>query len=449
MNNDFFTDKACGLFLGLAIGDALGAPVEGLKPGHIKTLFKILDDYVDASTFFKKGIKSFRLKGLYTDDTQQMLTVCDCLLNHNDITSDLLADKFKTLCLDDTCGGFGVFRGTGYYFRKTMTELLDGINWEQAAGATAGCMAAVRIPPVIIANYENINKLAGKIIETSIVTHKNPMGISAALWHAYIIRELIPLTPGDPIDFDKIFSESAEFCRNNETYLAKSYKHLLYSSHDEGIYAVSSMIPDFYKILRTKNVERIDEFILDYAREYASGPVHKINVPFCLTIIPQAIKMFYLNHHSFEQPVIESVNSGGDTDTLAALTGSYCGAYYGLENIPEKWVKGLVNFSQIKLRAEAMINTKIKQLLTPLKDMEHKLTLHEHNFLKKYESLKKPKKPKKQPAVKNEDTFHEDDDINPSIPKRTDKVKWRDYEKQKSQNKRKRRKDNLRDEPFE
>jgi len=159
--------------------------------------------------------------------------------------------------------------------------------------------------------------------------------------------------------------------------------------------------------------------------------------------------MFYLHCHDFQEPIIEAINSGGDTDTLAALTGSYCGAYFGLENIPEKWIKGLVNFSQIKLRAEAMINAKIKQLITPLKDMEHKLTLHEYNFLKKHLAEQKAKKQKKHPTEKKIEPINDEDETPSLIPKRTDKAGWREYEKQKAQNKRKRRKDNLRDDPFE
>ena len=31
-------------------------------------------------------------------------------------------------------------------------------------------------------------------------------------------------------------------------------------------------------------------------------------------------------------------NLGGDTDTIAAIAGGLAGTFYGLENIPEKWL---------------------------------------------------------------------------------------------------------------
>lgn len=46
---------------------------------------------------------------------------------------------------------------------------------------------------------------------------------------------------------------------------------------------------------------------------------------------------------SYREAVIKAVNLGGDTDTIGAITGSLAGLYYGLENIPKNWVKDLRN----------------------------------------------------------------------------------------------------------
>jgi len=46
---------------------------------------------------------------------------------------------------------------------------------------------------------------------------------------------------------------------------------------------------------------------------------------------------------SYVEAVLKAVNLGGDTDTIAALTGALAGLKWGLEAIPEKWIKQLAN----------------------------------------------------------------------------------------------------------
>lgn len=52
--------------------------------------------------------------------------------------------------------------------------------------------------------------------------------------------------------------------------------------------------------------------------------------------------LYWASHsHSFKEAIIGPVNHGGDADTIAALTGGIAGAYWGLDNIPKKWIEAL------------------------------------------------------------------------------------------------------------
>ena len=42
---------------------------------------------------------------------------------------------------------------------------------------------------------------------------------------------------------------------------------------------------------------------------------------------------------NFEDAVLGAVNIGRDTDTIAAIAGAICGAFHGIQSIPERWVK--------------------------------------------------------------------------------------------------------------
>lgn len=44
-----------------------------------------------------------------------------------------------------------------------------------------------------------------------------------------------------------------------------------------------------------------------------------------------------LTTNSYESCVLRAVNLGGDTDTIAAVSGGLAGILYGIESIPIKW----------------------------------------------------------------------------------------------------------------
>ena len=49
------------------------------------------------------------------------------------------------------------------------------------------------------------------------------------------------------------------------------------------------------------------------------------------------------NAHSYEETVILAVNLGGDTDTIAAISGGLAGILYGYDAIPTDWIGTLKN----------------------------------------------------------------------------------------------------------
>src|SRR5215216_7218083 len=87
-------DRARGCLLGLAIGDALGAPLEGLSAQQIRAHYGIVVDYVDGARAWKKKPYRWRMPGLYSDDTQQALALCDVLLGCGRIDLDRLAELY-------------------------------------------------------------------------------------------------------------------------------------------------------------------------------------------------------------------------------------------------------------------------------------------------------------------------------------------------------------------
>ena len=90
-------DRVRGCLLGLAIGDALGAPLEGLTAQQIKTHYGRVKNYVDGVQAWKRKPYRWRLRGLYSDDTQQAMALCDVLIDHRRIEPQRLAELYLAL----------------------------------------------------------------------------------------------------------------------------------------------------------------------------------------------------------------------------------------------------------------------------------------------------------------------------------------------------------------
>lgn len=61
---------------------------------------------------------------------------------------------------------------------------------------------------------------------------------------------------------------------------------------------------------------------------------YKFNIT-CQGSVPQALEAFF-ESKSFEDSIRNAISIGGDSDTIAAITGSIAGVYYG---IPKRLVK--------------------------------------------------------------------------------------------------------------
>jgi poly(ADP-ribose) glycohydrolase ARH3 len=59
--------------------------------------------------------------------------------------------------------------------------------------------------------------------------------------------------------------------------------------------------------------------------------------------VPLAVLAFVRSPASYENAVTEAVRCGGDTDTIAAMTGALSGALLGAERLPIAWLSRLEN----------------------------------------------------------------------------------------------------------
>lgn len=122
-----------------------------------------------------------------------------------------------------------------------------------------------------------------------------------------------------------------------ETKLATIPSH----NHDDAITGAQAVTAAIYfarKGYSKKDIKTLLEFYFDYNLNFSLSELQH-NYKFSSRTsesVPQAIFCF-LESSSFEDAIRKSVSIGGDSDTIAAITGSISEAYYGIpEELKEK-----------------------------------------------------------------------------------------------------------------
>jgi ADP-ribosyl-[dinitrogen reductase] hydrolase len=160
---------AVGAYLGLAVGDALGATVEFMTPREIQEAHRVHRDIV--------GGGWLRLRrGQVTDDTEMSLALGSAILSAGCVDANTIAAAFsdwmRTKPVDI---GHTVRRGLSNYRRTGATEVQQN-DYDAGNGA---CMRSLPIALATLGADAQAVALANRI--QSHITHHNPVGDAGTL----------------------------------------------------------------------------------------------------------------------------------------------------------------------------------------------------------------------------------------------------------------------------
>jgi poly(ADP-ribose) glycohydrolase ARH3 len=299
--------KFRGALLGTAVGDALGAPVEG------RSMEKVRSVYGEEKVWTM-------VNGRYTDDTEMMIGVAESLIRIRGFNG---ADMARTFIQN-----FDVKRGYGPGSTGALRMIREGENWDTASKklfggeGSYGNGAAMRIAPVGLFYYDDTAALREAAYKSSMITHSHELGKEGAALQAFAVALAVR---GQK---EGMLSELEAFVQNSV------YKEKI----------------------------RLIGLLLEKAPPTKKEVIAKLgNGMAAFNSVPTAIHSF-LHAGSFEEGVVSAVSLGGDTDTIGAMSGAISGAYYGDSAIPREWVKqleaGEKGKSYIRMLAEKLYNSK-------------------------------------------------------------------------------------------
>ncbi|MSP13326.1 MAG: hypothetical protein EXR62_10275 [Chloroflexi bacterium] len=371
-------DRLLGLLLGMAVGDALGAPVEGWQAEEIAAKFGQVQGYVDTGF----------LSGCYTHHGQQALCVMEVLLAKGQFDGAALRDLFVELAQIHIPGGYrpklgrslGVFRGARPAFREAVEQMAAGVAWEKAGIVSAANDAVARVLPLAIIHRENkLVAFREDVINAVWMTHRDPRALSVSV--AFSAALLIVANHGARMGIEEFFNELRVFIENGEDYIEKRYW-----SPEVGLpRQVCRQMSLALRVVRStysKNLAHGLQTITAFARSCSSMQPHALS-PFVIATFPTALLLFAHYHDDPTTALLQTVNLGGESAALGAIVGALIGGRHGAAELPRDWLAGLRHADFMRQRAEALIYGKALPADAPtLREVEVKLTLDAGKYQK-------------------------------------------------------------------
>lgn len=162
--------------MGLAVGDALGAPIEFMSGSEISARFPGgITDYPD---FDGSPVQA----GEVTDDTQMAVAVAASLAERGGLDMDDVAVRLVEW---EARGGT-----TGPSTSEGIAALVKGVPWREAGGLqtpSSGCLP--RCAPVALALAEE--EVVGATLDCCRATHRHPLALAASVAQNLILCRLV------------------------------------------------------------------------------------------------------------------------------------------------------------------------------------------------------------------------------------------------------------------
>lgn len=328
---DYITkmNKARGSFLGLAIGDALGAPYEfGHTSDAIREEMHQVRHLHDGSPLFGANTP----KGNWTDDTSMALCLADSLIENNGYDSYDIMEKYTKWLFE----GYRTFHPIGFGVGLqtsdaivTFTQITKTVAKDSPKTQSIGNGCIMRLAPIVIANIDNTPDEVLYAAKLSARETHDSIG-------AVAITELMAATL-------YLLLNGA-----NKENLLENAKNLI--KDRESIEFLKSVKDSHNSIHSKKGTElcNLGGYALD-----------------CYNIAMWGL----MNFDSFLYGMLGVIGLGGDTDTNGAVYGQLAGAFYGYDLIPEEWKKDIYLGDEITKLADELVKIgKYKILKTRFED---------------------------------------------------------------------------------
>jgi ADP-ribosylglycohydrolase len=303
--------KIKSALFGVAVGDALGVPVE--FNSRLSISKKPVTDMIGYGTYNLPA-------GTWSDDSSLTFCLAEALTQGFDL--NVIGQNFVKWKHENYWTPHGYVFDIGIATRQAISRLAKGEKPELAGGFNEtdnGNGSLMRILPLLFYLLDKpINERFEITRKVSSITHGHIRSVIACFYYLEFAKQIFE------------GKDKFEIYKNLQTEIPN---HLTSLAIDQ------SEIAKFDRLLKG-DIAKLNENEIQ-----SSGYVlHTLEASiWCL-----------LTTDNYKDAVLKAVNLGEDTDTTGAVTGGLAGLIYGLESIPEKWLQQIARYDDIENLAERL-----------------------------------------------------------------------------------------------
>ncbi|KAI1619102.1 ADP-ribosylglycohydrolase [Exophiala viscosa] len=344
-----FTSRVKGALVGLAVCDALGAPVEFKKRGSFPEVNTMLPN----ENFGTPA-------GSFTDDTSMALCLAHSLLDNGGETN--IADQVKKYIAWWQEGYMSSTTGTafdiGAQTKDTLTEWFKYLeeDYDNLDPDSVEAEQALRGMQKKVADSYSKEQCCGngslmRVLPVALIARSEPDVVRLAKESSLITHPHL---------------RCAQACM---VYSALVYQTLNGASRTEMAISLAESIND------PDPPNNITDFALEPVLRERIGRYQKLedwestlsesirSTGYVVDSLEAALWAFFKSD-GFEEGAILAANLGDDADTIGAIYGGLAGAYHGVEAIPEKWLKDMKKMDIVNEVVDGILTYRNQTVLT-------------------------------------------------------------------------------------
>lgn len=307
-------DRFLGCLLGCAVGDALGAPYEGLWSASIPAEEALLAGFAEVEGY---------PNGQYTDDTQLSVATVESIVEAGDMSCPEIARSIARLWKNQSVVGPG---GACTHAATTFLKTGDWMTCGAAVGQ-AGNGTAMRTAVLGLFFLNDPEQLPAAAANVSKITHQDMRSIAGGV----AIAKAAQLLATDRADSPDSFCEAIACTM---------------AAYEPGFAEMVRRLPEL--ICQDK-----DEVLRNIAWAGVNRPEfdRPIITPFVIPTVLASLWSLLRSRDSWSNAVATAIRLGGDVDTLGAIVGALAGAKHGLSAIPRHLVDSVLNSETLQVLA--------------------------------------------------------------------------------------------------
>jgi poly(ADP-ribose) glycohydrolase ARH3 len=311
---EWLKDRFVGCLFGCAVGDALGAPFEGLWSHSIPEEQALLSGFAEYEGY---------PTGQYTDDTQLSVATVEAILKARDVEPAMIARSISRLWkTESVVGPGGACTAAAHHFLQSGDWTTCG-----AAVGQAGNGTAMRTAVVGLFFLTDPDRLPASVADVSRITHHDPRSVAGGIAVAKAVQLLMTNNSRSP---ESHCAEIAAAMEPIESAFANMVRELPRLLGEDAAIAIRTLAWS------------------GMARAEFPEP---IITPFVIPTVLAALWCVLRHPDSWGKAVATAIRLGGDVDTLGAIVGALMGARVGATGIPQHLLETVLNRATLETLA--------------------------------------------------------------------------------------------------